>query len=98
MIAVSMNCPAPKWGLSSTPCVNDKRGQHLNISVFPVLFFVFLVKTGFDLIGKEVVIMKLTRWRIAVLKRGLVSGSKPCHISYAKASRRTTDVSLTLTH
>ena len=51
-------------GLSSTPCVKDMRREHLNISAFPVLFFTFLVKPVFDLIEKEAVITRLTKWRI----------------------------------
>ena len=57
-------CTRTEAGLSSAPCVKDMLREHLNISSFPVFFSSFLVKPVFDLIGKEVVIMKLTKWQI----------------------------------
>ena len=35
---------------------NDLRGEHLNYFPLPVLFFAFLVRPVFDLIGKQAVI------------------------------------------
>ena len=48
------------------PCVKDMRREHLNISAFLFLFFAFLVKPVFDLIGKKAVITRLTKWRTAL--------------------------------
>ena len=70
--------PLTEAGLSSTPCVKHMRGEHLNISAFPVLYFAFLVKAVVDLIGKAAVITRLTRWQVALNNLKLLMGSYMC--------------------
>ena len=53
-------------GISGSLCVKDLWREHLYTSAFPALFFAVLVKVVFDMIGKEGVITRLIKCRIAL--------------------------------